>query len=164
MNYCEGKERQIRSKQMQEIQTLNDRKWTVGSLEGWGITGEIGKCCISLCPASPILICCPGLFVEEDGCYVFFPISKFCHHDFDRNDFETEGGFRNCGHFHKMRSTPQAQDGLPEPGYGSVHMSCAPFWFSLIIYSPWWSWEGLHILLFLPDMLIVGTQQGYSAL
>ena len=25
MNYCEGKERQIRSKQMQEIQTLNDR-------------------------------------------------------------------------------------------------------------------------------------------
>ena len=36
----------------------------------------------------------------------FFPISKFCHHDFDRNDFETEGGFRNCGHFHKMRLPP----------------------------------------------------------
>ena len=34
----------------------------------------------------------------------FFP--KFCHHDFDRNDIETEGGFRNCGHFHKMRLPP----------------------------------------------------------
>ena len=36
----------------------------------------------------------------------FFPISKVCHHDFDRNDIETEGGFRNCGHFHKMRFPP----------------------------------------------------------
>ena len=36
----------------------------------------------------------------------FFPISKVCHHDFDRNDIETEGGFRNCGHFHKMRLPP----------------------------------------------------------
>ena len=33
----------------------------------------------------------------------FFPISKICDHDFDWNDIETEGGFRNCGHFHKMR-------------------------------------------------------------
>ena len=38
--------------------------------------------------------------------WVFFPISKVCHHDFDRNDIETEGGFRNCGHFHKMRVLP----------------------------------------------------------
>ena len=36
----------------------------------------------------------------------FFPISKICHHDFDRNDIETEGGFRNCAHFHKMRLPP----------------------------------------------------------
>ena len=72
MNYCEGKERQIRSKQMQEIQTLNDRKRTEGRWRGGGITGEIGKCCVSLCPASLILVCCQGLFVEEDGCYGFF--------------------------------------------------------------------------------------------
>ena len=38
MNYCERKERQIRSKQMQEIQTLNDRKQTEGSWRGQ-ITG-----------------------------------------------------------------------------------------------------------------------------
>ena len=89
---------------MQETQTLNDRKQTEGRWRGGGITGEIGKCCVSLCPASPILVCCQGLFVEEDGCYgFFFPISKVCHHDFDRNDIETEGGFRNCGHFHTMR-------------------------------------------------------------
>ena len=72
VNISEGKEKQIRSKQMQEIQTLNDRKRTEGRWRGGGITGEIGKCCVSLCPASPILICCPGLFVEEDGCYGFF--------------------------------------------------------------------------------------------
>ena len=36
----------------------------------------------------------------------FFPISKICHHDFDTNDIETEGGFRNCGHFDKMRLPP----------------------------------------------------------
>ena len=35
-----------------------------------------------------------------------FPISNICHHDFDRNDIETEGGFRNCGQFHKMRLPP----------------------------------------------------------
>ena len=34
MNYCEGKERQIRSKQMQEIQTLNDMKRTEGRWRG----------------------------------------------------------------------------------------------------------------------------------
>ena len=33
---------------------------------------EIGKCCVPLCPASPILICCPGSFVGADGCYGFF--------------------------------------------------------------------------------------------
>ena len=38
MNYCEGKERQIRSKQMQEIQTLNDRKQTdVHWKQGWEV-------------------------------------------------------------------------------------------------------------------------------
>ena len=39
MNISEGKEKQIRSKQMQEIQTLNDRKQTEGR---WrlGITGD----------------------------------------------------------------------------------------------------------------------------
>ena len=68
---------------------------------------EIGKCCVPLCPAFPILICCPGSFVVGVGCYgFFFPISNICHHDFDRNDIETEGGFRNCGHFHKMRLPP----------------------------------------------------------
>ena len=68
---------------------------------------EIGKCCVPLCPASPILICCPGSFVGADRCYgFFFPISKTCHHDFDTNDIETEGRFRNCGHFHKMRLPP----------------------------------------------------------
>ena len=68
---------------------------------------EIGKCCIPLCPASQILICCPGSFVGEDGCYgFFFPISKTCHHDFDRNHIETEGAYRNCRHFHKMRLPP----------------------------------------------------------
>ena len=36
----------------------------------------------------------------------FFTISKICHHDFDRSDIESEGGFRNCGHFHKMRLSP----------------------------------------------------------
>ena len=71
MNYCEGKERQIRSKQMQEIQTLNDRKRTEGRWRGGGITGEIGKCCVLLCPAYPILTGCPGLFVEGDGYYGF---------------------------------------------------------------------------------------------
>ena len=68
---------------------------------------EIGKCWVPLCHASPILICCPGSFVVGVGCYAFFfPISKICHHDFDRNDIETEGSFRNCGHFHKMRLPP----------------------------------------------------------
>ena len=68
---------------------------------------EIGKCCVPLCHASPILICCVESFVVGVGCYVFFfPISNICHHDFDRNDIETEGGFRNCGHFHKMRLPP----------------------------------------------------------
>ena len=38
--------------------------------------------------------------------WFFFPISKICHQDFDRNDIETEGAFRNCGHFHKMRLHP----------------------------------------------------------
>lgn len=39
--------------------------------------------------------------------WFFFLISKVCHHDFDRNDIETDiGGFRNCGHFHKMRHPP----------------------------------------------------------
>ena len=38
--------------------------------------------------------------------FFFLPISNICHHDFDRNDIETEGGFRNCGHFHKMRLPP----------------------------------------------------------
>ena len=71
------------------------------------ISFEIGKCCIPLCHASPVLIRCSGSFVGGDGCYSFlFPISKICHHDFDRNDFETEGSFRNCGHFHKMRLPP----------------------------------------------------------
>ena len=40
------------------------------------------------------------------GFFFFFPISRIYHHDFDRNDIETEGGFRNCGHFHKMRLPP----------------------------------------------------------
>ena len=35
-----------------------------------------------------------------------FPISNICHDDFDMNDIETEGGFWNCGHFHKMRLPP----------------------------------------------------------
>ena len=35
-----------------------------------------------------------------------FPISNICHHDFDRNDIETEGGFRKGRHFHKMRLPP----------------------------------------------------------
>ena len=39
--------------------------------------------------------------------WVFFPISKVCHHDFDRNDIETEGAYRNCIHFHKMRLPTQ---------------------------------------------------------
>ena len=72
MNISEGKEKQIRSKQMQEIQTLNDMKQTEGRWRGGGITGEIGKCCVLLCPAYPILTGCPGLFVEEDGCYGIF--------------------------------------------------------------------------------------------
>ena len=110
-------------------------------LEGWGITGEIGKCCISLCPASPILICCPGLFVEEDGCYgFFFPISKFCHHDFDRNDIETEGGFRNCGHFHKMRLPPH------EPRTASQSL----VWFSAQVLCSFGS-VSLFILLDAPE-------------
>ena len=63
---------------------------------------EIGKCCILLCPASPILRYLWGQMDVREFC----PISKICHHDFDRNDIETEGGFRNCGHFHKMRVLP----------------------------------------------------------
>ena len=43
---------------------------------------EIGKCCVPLCPAFPILICCPGSFVGVDGCYgFFFPIYRMYHHD-----------------------------------------------------------------------------------
>ena len=59
---------------MQEIQTLNDMKRTEGRWRGGGITGEIGKCCVPLCPASPILICCPGSFVVGVGFmgFVFF--------------------------------------------------------------------------------------------
>ena len=38
--------------------------------------------------------------------WFFFLISKVCHHDFDRNDIETEGAYRNCRHFHKMRLPP----------------------------------------------------------
>ena len=87
---------------------------------------EIGKCCVPLCHASPILICCPGSFWRADGCYgFFFPISKICDHDFDWNDIENEGGFRNCGHFHKMRLPPKSPGRPPRAWYGSVHKSCA---------------------------------------
>ena len=41
-----------------------------------------------------------------DVMVLFLPISKICDHDFDWNNIETEGGFRNCGHFDKMRLPP----------------------------------------------------------
>ena len=44
---------------------------------------------------------------------------------FDRNDIEIEGGFRNCGHFHKMRLPPTSPGWPPRAWYGSVHKSSA---------------------------------------
>ena len=97
---------------------------------------EIGNCCIRICTASPILICCPGSFWGADGCYgFFFPISKICDHDFDWNDIETEGGFRNCGHFHKMKLPPPSPGRPPRAWYGSVHKSCAPLFLSHYLFS-----------------------------
>ena len=68
-------------------------------------------------------------------CFFFFAISKICHDDFDRNDFETEGGFRNCGHFHKMRLPPQKPRMASQSLYGSVHKSCAPLVQSHYLFS-----------------------------
>ena len=65
----------------------------------------------------------------------FFPISKFCHHDFDRNDFET-GWLQELWTFSQDEApTSRAQDGLPEPGMAQCTSLVLP-WFSLIIYSP----------------------------
>ena len=54
MNISEGKEKQIRSKQMQEIQTLNERKQTEGR---WslGITGEVLSRALLLSPTGESL-------------------------------------------------------------------------------------------------------------
>ena len=69
--------------------------------------------------------------------FFFFAISKICHHDFDRNDFETEGGFRNCGHFHKMRLPPLEPRTASQNRamYGSVNKSCAPMVQSHYLFS-----------------------------
>ena len=38
----------------------------------------------------------------------FFPISNICHHDFDRNHIETEGGFKMRLPPHKPRTAFQS--------------------------------------------------------
>ena len=115
---------------------------------------EIGKCCVPLCPASPILICSPGSFVGADGCYgFFFPIYRICHHDFDRNDIESEGGFRNCGHFHKMRLPPhEPRMASQSLVWLSAQVLCSFGSVSLLIENG----EGSHILHFLPECSLSG--------
>ena len=69
--------------------------------------------------------------------FYFFPISKICDHDFDWNDIETEGGLRNCGHFHKMRLSPLEPRTASQNRalYGSVNKSCAPLVLSDYLFS-----------------------------
>lgn len=102
---------------------------------------EIGKCCVPLCLASPTLmlsgVICGGGWMLW---FFFFPISKICHHDFDKNDIETEGGFRNCGHFHKMRLPPH------EPGTASQSL----VWLSAQVLCPFGS-VSLFILCDAPE-------------
>ena len=165
MNISEGKEKQIRSKQMQEIQTLNDMKWTEGRWRGGGITGEIGKCCVSLCPASPILVCCQGLFVEEDGCYgfFFFLFLRSATMILIGMTLKLRVASGTADIFTRWGSHPTSPGRPPRAWYGSVHKSCAPLVQSHYLFS--------LMLLRRPSrhsfpswVLIVGTQQGYSAL
>ena len=52
-------------------------------------------------------------------------------------DIETEGGFRNCGHFHKMRLPPLEPRTASQNRalYGSVNKSCAPMFQSHYLFS-----------------------------